>query len=446
MRFRQMLLLAVVTLCTLAATSCTQLEFSPEALMNAPVLTPEQTEIKAALRMHLGLDDNAIQLKYPKEGNYRSAFVMYDLSGDGKDEALVFYSLRNSTDNKAFINVLTETAAGWVSTCNIGGLGSNVETVAFSAMEEKGRENLIVGWGTSGGAERIISVYTYTADELLEREYRGSYTEMLLCDINGDGMDNLLLLRSNEVSQNSSVVLVAPSARGGLKDTARLTLGETITGFGKVQVGTLSGEMQAVFIDALADDEMVTSIVRYQKDEQGKDQLVNVVEALPKEAQATFRRPEPVYCTDINGDGIMEIPRMAELPGYDGAQYNPTFTTLYSTVYGQIGEDGYEPVWYGYVNVAGGYRFAFPEAWQGVVTASQEANKIHFYVYREDLFDTSEELLILMAGSANDKNDTTEYHALETGRGMYYAAIPKTENKELRLTFTQVQERFSILN
>ena len=446
MRIRQIALLFSVLLCTLALSSCTQLEFSAEALMNAPVLTPEQTEIKEALRAHLGLEDNAIQLKYPKEGSYRSAFVMHDMNGDGKEEALVFYTLRNTTDNKAFINVLSETEDGWVSTCNIGGLGANIETVDFASMTDSTAQNLIVGWGWSGGGERIVSVYSYTEDELLEREYRGSYTVMLRQDINGDRLDNLLLLRLSEATQNASAVLVGLSARGELKDTARITLEEDITGFCKVQTGSLDGESEAIFIDSLTGDEVVTNIVRHTRDAEGRDQLINVMDALPKEAQTAFRRPEATYCMDINGDGVMEIPRMTELPGYGEGQYNPTFSTLYATEYGRVGNSGYSPVWYGYVNVADGYRFEFPMEWEGEVTASQEANKVHFFMYRGDLNDTTDELLVLMTGSVNDKNDTTEYRPLETERGVYSAAIPKVEDKDMRITYAQVQERFSILN
>ena len=442
---KKILLFAALLLCMLVMSSCTQLEFSAEALMNAPVLTPEQTEIKTALRAHLGVEESAIQFKYPKAGDYRSAFVMKDLDADGNSEAIVFYSLRNSAENKAFINVMTETPEGWVSTCNVGGLGTNVDMVEFTSVTRAGRENLIVGW-SSGGGERIVSVYSYDEAQLLVRDYRGSYTEMLVCDINKDGLDNLLLLRSNEVSLEASVVMVAPNARGELKDTARLTLEEGITSFGRVQVGMLDETTEAIFIDALIESEVVTNIVRYdasQKDT--KSQLVNVMEGLPREVQTAFRRPEAVYCADINKDGLIEVPRMTELPGYGEGESN-ALALKYATEYLRVSKSKVEPVWYGYVNVKAGYRFEFPESWVDVATVYEESNKLRFIVYRGDIYDTSEELLMILTGAVNDKNDTTEYRPLETARGVYYAAIPRVENKELKLTFAQVQQRFSIIS
>lgn len=57
-------------------TGCSALNFSVEGLINAPKLTSEQSEIHQALIESVGSN---ITLKYPKNGEYRSAYVIANI-------------------------------------------------------------------------------------------------------------------------------------------------------------------------------------------------------------------------------------------------------------------------------------------------------------------------------------------------------------------------------
>ena len=88
MRFLKAALLAV---CCLFLSACSSFQLNVADLMQAPKLAEDQSEIYEALAEAVGAPD--VQLKYPKKGGYRSAFVMFDLDADGEKEALVFYNV-----------------------------------------------------------------------------------------------------------------------------------------------------------------------------------------------------------------------------------------------------------------------------------------------------------------------------------------------------------------
>ncbi len=71
----------------LLLSSCTGINSTVTDLMKPPKLTQKQEEIYSALQTAVGTDK--ITLKYPKSGNYRSAFVFRDIDQDGEEEALL---------------------------------------------------------------------------------------------------------------------------------------------------------------------------------------------------------------------------------------------------------------------------------------------------------------------------------------------------------------------
>ena len=56
--------------------------------MKPPKATGERQEIYSVLEEKA---NHQLTLRYPKAGEYRSAIVMKDVTGDGNDEAIAFY-------------------------------------------------------------------------------------------------------------------------------------------------------------------------------------------------------------------------------------------------------------------------------------------------------------------------------------------------------------------
>ena len=70
---------------------CSQTDFANiDGVMSPPKLTEEQNMIYAALEDSVGKN---IRLKYPKTGDYKSAFVMQNIDDEPGEEAIVFYEI-----------------------------------------------------------------------------------------------------------------------------------------------------------------------------------------------------------------------------------------------------------------------------------------------------------------------------------------------------------------
>lgn len=450
MRLTKLFLLLAVLLCALLLSSCARMEFSAENLMDAPMLTPEQTQIREAL--YDGLRTRDVKFKYPKAGQYRSAFVMYDLDSDGKDEALVFYDPQIGESN-TWVGILTQANDGWVLSGGRSGKGVSVDSVAFQKLSPDDDVNIVVGWSQSGGGGKTVEVYSYRpkGNETLVQLIYADYNEMLLYDLNDDGLTELLLLRCNTLQGEAMAQLVAMTSRNELKITSSVPLRGGVTAFERVQVGMLDSVTKAIFIDAaLETGGTLTSILRY--DAAASRKLVDVMKQLPDNAQLVFTRPQKIFCEDFNSDGIVEIPYQPEasfLPGYDENTEDPLRTVQYV----RLESESFVPVWEGVVNVEDGWRFELPEEWLGMVTVKIQpgTGEWRFFAYDGSLDNSYQQLLRI--GTTNksqppDKNADEEYRLLST-RGMYEyrAYIPKESGQSpLGTTYQDLEKLFSILS
>ena len=84
--FVRIICFAAIAVGQLFMSGCS-LNFSAETLLAPPKLSDEQTEIYNALTASAG----RVDLRYPRTGEYRSAFVMHNLDSELSDEAIVFY-------------------------------------------------------------------------------------------------------------------------------------------------------------------------------------------------------------------------------------------------------------------------------------------------------------------------------------------------------------------
>ena len=98
-------LFSVVMAVIVLFTSCKGPILDVGNLLTPPVFFSEQNKIIDALKSSVG---NEIELEYPSGGDYRSAFILYDIDKDGSNEAIVFYRLvkPDMLQNMVHINLL----------------------------------------------------------------------------------------------------------------------------------------------------------------------------------------------------------------------------------------------------------------------------------------------------------------------------------------------------
>ena len=458
MRFFKIAFLAV---CCLLLSACSSFQPNLTDLMQSPKLTEEQAEIYEALTNAADVSD--VQLKYPKSGDYRSAFVMFDLDADGEDEALVFYNMPSWGGNVR-IMVLDHQQDEWVSVYDAVGEGTDVTEVDFQVLTASGRHCVLIGWEQGTSENTSISVYDYTGGQLRVL-YESEYSQMLIEDLDQDGTKEILLGIFKASSKTGAIRLINDT-EDGLQSASRVVMDSTITGFLGIEIGWLAQNQIAVFVDAYTSStQIVTELMVYTDD--GK---LRSLSSHYGGLDRPLLREVPVRCEDINRDGILEIPvSLVEYSEEEREEDNRKNLLQYLYLSNpeeleRLGEADsaensqagsvtftFSPVWTGFVNLDYGFRFQFPEEWIGQVNVVKESDRNEWvFTLRTEAAEPSALLRIRVYGQDEPRDvfDNLVYEQLEK-RGVYeyYAAPVKSSAvpEQMQLSMEEIRERFSIV-
>lgn len=373
------------------------------------------------------------------------------------------------------------------------GAGQDVEFVAFANITAKDASDVVVGWSGSDREEKQLRVYRYSpADRVLVNALAEGvspgYTTYLIDDLDRNGQADVFLLSSNSRTTLESFWINLLSFDGdavAIVDKKPLT--ERILQFAGVTAGRLSAgsARRAIFVDELvpgdslavgstdilvtevfsvADGELVP-VISYSEEGEGEEADYDRLDPdyqKPSLYQMTKRPntasgannpnsvPSPL-CTDIDGDRAIEIPTARLLPGTTRWTRPTGSTSRNITVWKRTSLSGCSPP---RSTAGGGYMVEFPQQWIGAVTIvnQMENGEWRFIGYNgsdDPLNDLSVELARIRVVSQKDYQDKflENYQKFSESRGMfsYYGYIPESPSSPLAITWTDLQDMFSLL-
>lgn len=434
--------LAALAAVLMSCTGCSRLQTSVEDLMSPPVLTQEQAEIRSALSRVSG--DSEIKYKYPQNGDYRSSFIFYDIDSDQVEEALVFYQSPSKGDS-TWINILDRQDGQWVSVCETPApdTTASIDFVSFEHLTDSQTVSLVVGWEDARSGKTVIA-YNYDNGRLLPI-FERDYTELAITDLDGNGSTDLVLFTQQA---QSTLVFLACKTENGFETVDSVQLDRSIVSFDNILSGRTAAGTAALFLDSTVDlyesPFQITDVLSAKRGENGTPVLVNLLDNEEVTlSQGTMRPAQNLFCRDIDGNGTVEIPTVATLPGYEGIFDE---SAIFLTSYNQLSSTSQLiPCQSGVVNPQHRYLLTFPERWlDNAVSAvvQPENGEYTFFAYTGDLSDTSTVLLKLRVYSAKDYHDKFDdnYFQLIGQKGLfeYYAYLPETHNS---LTITEQELR-----
>ena len=371
-------------------------------LMRPPYPAGEDRKIQEELTKNLG----SFTLKYPKSGRYRSAIVMTDLTGDDKNDALVFY--RQDETKPISLALLSQNKGEWKFVSKKDGEGGEIDRVLFGDVNCDGRNEIIVGWTIYSSGLNIISAYslqgsTLTAIDVKEySESKGAnipvaYTDMQLYDFDNDGSDEIIAsyLNLSEVTATAKLIEchkgVDSAYTMSVTDTAQLD-GHVLY-YAETKVAKLTDDkIFGVVLDGYKDNSTMVTEYVYWNSVNG-DLEAPFYDA---EAQTVLNTVRNVNITsrDVDSDGVLDIPVTEYLPGYDHTSEYPMYLTLWYNA--DFDANGYSFVnkKKNIINLSEGYSITWQSAWDGKVTCRlDDKNRIlYFYRYKKDRFAFSDEL------------------------------------------------------
>lgn len=355
---------------------CHTAPLDSENMLRPPKTSGYEQDICEALEAHLGRQP---LFRYPRSGEYRSAITMKDLDGDGIEEAIVFYA-SSPESPLASIAVMNRSHGGWHVTATAEGLAGNVNTLLFgNILPRHTGSEIVVGWSVSSGSG-LLTVYSYSEDSLqtvvienqsnAEAQSSSGYSGVAVCDMDGDGIDEIMTATLNTVAGTSVVrMLKYMSGEGAeqLYTAGVLSLDGSVTRYSKVTVNMLDDTTQAFIIDSYkASDTMCTEAVCWDK--------FNAVLTTPfnnreNGAVSGTDRAAVIASFDADGDGLTEIPTHTLLPCYTDSSEQKLYKTSwfsYDSISGSLSEQSeLETI----LNTSEGYYMVLPPSWPSDITA-----------------------------------------------------------------------------
>ena len=249
--------------------------------------------------------DKAMQgLQYcaPINGDNRLVHQTADLDGDGVDEYLIF--AKDDSAKPLKILIFAQLASGPVLMDTIEGYGFGYDFVSYAELDDRPGVELIVGRQVSDQVMRSVAVYRFSSG-FARQLMNTSYHEITSTDMNRDGIAELFVLTAGPSEKSAGSARMFTFQDGDVQRSAEIPLSAPMSGFKMLSNSVLEDQVPAIFVTSTADNQnLVTDIFVMNRGE-----LTTLVSGLSISSVENYY----VFPEDINGDGVMELPRLLPL-------------------------------------------------------------------------------------------------------------------------------------
>ena len=140
----------------------------------------------------------------PTAGENQQAVQLTDLDGDGEDEAVVY--LKTTGDLPLAVYVFDKQAGSFSLVSKVEGSGSAFDHVLYVPFDDRPGYEIVLGRQISGQVLQLLNVYALR-DGALTELMNTTYSEFITIDLNGSGMQDIFVIRSDGDMQKEIVEL-----------------------------------------------------------------------------------------------------------------------------------------------------------------------------------------------------------------------------------------------
>lgn len=407
---RMMLCLCLV-LSAVLNSGCS-INFSANDMLTPPKLTDEQTEVYNALTESAG----RVNLRYPRMGDYRSAFVMKNLDDEYSNEAIVFYESTLDIDSgkpsenpisRLRICFLDKDGEGkWRSVYEIPAEGTDVDSVSFSNLGSN-KTRIIISFSVLNSADKIISVIDYS-NGVARTLYKVSCSSFLIREFTRKGEEDLLCFGRDKETKTAEFSAFGCNKKGDFERLYNsLQLSGEIADYGRITIGKcLSGEetKSCIAIDYLKSENLYGTEMIYFT---GKSIVSAETFVRDDNGQSVYTRrfngyTPVIYSADADDDGIIDIPVTKPMPCYENLTVPEQVNAV---IWYRQASESIEKTAYTFIDPNKNYMLYFPGRWEGMVTATVNAvdNEATFWMTAESIEKLDYPLLVIRVVRKNEE-------------------------------------------
>lgn len=430
----------LIAVCSLMLSGCVSIS-GVESLLQPPEPSGEQTQIKQALMSAVGKN---IKLRYPRLGDYRSAFLIADIDDEPTDEAIVFYEKTgiSNSDGRLRVAVLDKKDDKWTAVYDMSGMGSDVERVRIEYLGAQKEPTVLIGYSFAGNMGKVVTGYKYLDGQFLETLHF-SYLNLEITDLDNNGENEISLLTAE------GTIKVCSATSDGFQFSETVVERGTDGGYAKVTNALLPDGRNALYVDTAYSDGMTATQVIYSQNGFLKNPVYTLQTTTTANTMVKTMRPTGYASVDVDGDGVVEIPMPVIMTGYENEDSG---SWLYLTEWYVFNPSTLklDKKNIGYYNISDGYCFMMPSRWTGSVTVKRDIakNEIVFYKYEGDIFGDMKELMRICVVRKSDVAEKLSegYIAIKESAQMeYLVKISDDKSEPLVPTESEVLYNFNLV-
>lgn len=399
---RKKLFSVIVSVCVMVLTFCGCMARSTDDLYALPKQSEAYYDLQRAIDSVMTGDAAYCA---PTAGTNQQAVQLADLDGDGQEEAIVF--LRTSGEVPLKIHVFDRKGEEYASVAVIEGDGSSFESVEYADMDGNGAMELIFGRGISGQVLRCLSAYTWREDRMVEL-MTVNYSQFRMVDLNGDERKEVFLLR-DEAEERGGVAELYSYRDGRMEREREAGLSVGVSAVRRIISGFVSPGVPAVFVASTFDETSIITDIFALREQSFQNISASGETGLSTQTVRNYN----AYATDIDNDGLIELPTLVALPSQDpeaGTDWIIDWYNLYPDGARQVKLSTFH-------NHSAGWYLELPGQWHGSITVShteEEANGVQGLTFSrwKDRASRPEKIFTVFAFTGEDR----EALAVQDGR------------------------------
>ena len=297
---------------------------SVDKLYALPVLPQEYKDLQTTIETTMSeLGAEYAVISY---GSNTSTIQLLDMDGDGEQEtAAVFLRVTSAEERPLRVCLFRKGSDNTYRQVHmLSGAGNSINSVTYEDLTGDGSREIIVSWQLSSGVH-ILAAYNLTgseAVELMSTIYNETY---IVADLNGAGGQEIVVFQQDSTGEGNNLAEYYEYQDGVMTMTSAALLSDGMRDVTNARAGRLADGRPGIYVAVEMENGTLTDIL--VKEENG---LTNVTRDAEFGASiVTARSYTDVGATDINSDGVLEIPRPQPLSPLDPENSSTQYYLIY---------------------------------------------------------------------------------------------------------------------
>lgn len=322
-----------------------------------------QTEIEKVVT-------GTIDYSAPLSGENLQPLQMQDLDGDGVHEAIVF--ARDSSEKPLKMYIFSRSGDRFQLASTIEGVGAAFDSVAYAQVDGSPGKEILLGRSVGEQVLKALSVYSFQGNSTVEL-MSVNYSLYTHYDMDSDGRQDLFVIRTEMDTQSHAVELYRYNNGVMIRDP-ELLLSNGVSSVRRLVTGYASKDVPAVFVAGMMDENLIRTDVFCIRD----GTMQNIVSS--KEGENLTVRNYYVYSTDIDDDGLIELPEVSTLPRSHQSTEDVAYRLIHWYNLDLDGRKTYKKLTYH--DYSQGFFVELDHEWKGNVTITRDDSIEEGIAYR----------------------------------------------------------------